>query len=175
MKAIDPRMERVLSSQLKAVFINALLALILSFGVVFYFWDLSVENFIAACLISFVSNKIFNVITLTYFQRKHYAGNFEEMVKDAEEASEIIKNYDPSEESTEDQIAQVSMTIVEVPEKTYGRYMDVDFYEWLKVKGVDGNPVKVTFTGTISLEKGEIPPPNHIVIPPGLVYQVETV
>jgi hypothetical protein len=173
MKEIDPRMERVLTGQLKATFINSILALIISFGSVFYFWDFGIENFIAGAIAAFALNKLLNLITLTYFQYKNYAGKFNEMIEDAARASELISSYDPSKEDKGPQLQQLSVTIMGTPEKTIGRYMDTEFYEWLSIKGADDKLIKVVFTGTISLENGDIPPPNSIVIPPGLIYQVE--
>jgi hypothetical protein len=173
MKEIDPRMERILTSQLKATFANAILALIVSFGSVFYFWDFGIENFIAGAIVAFVLNKIFNLATLTYLQHKNYAGKFNEMIEDAAYASDLISKAAASEEDAGPHLQQLSITIMGTPEKTTGRYMDTDFYEWLSVKGSDDKLVKIVFAGTISLEKGEIPPPGSIVLPPGLIYQVE--
>jgi hypothetical protein len=173
MKEIDPRMERVLTGQLKATFINAFLAIIVSFGSILYFWDYGLENFILAAISSFVLNKLFSMITLSYFQYKNYHGHYAEMIADAAYASSLIEKSAAEEVSNEPRLQQLSVTIMGTPEKTTGRYMDTDFYEWLAVKGEDGKLVKIVFTGTISLEKGEIPPPNSIVLPPGLIYQVE--
>lgn len=170
MREIDPRMERVLTGQLKATFINAILAIIISFGSTLYFWDYGLENFVLAAISSFVLNKLLNFITLSYFQWKNYRGHYAEMVDDATYASDLITK---SVEQDESPLQQLSITIMNTPEKTAGRYMDVDFYDWLDVKGIDGNPVRVTFNGTISLENGDIPPQGSIVIPPGLIYQVE--
>jgi hypothetical protein len=173
MREIDPRMERVLTGQLKATFINAFLAIIVSFGSMLYFWEFNAENFILAAISSFVLNKLFNMITLAYFQHKNYHGHYAEMVSDAAYASSLIEKSVEEDMSEGPQLQQLSVTIMGTPEKTTGKYMGVDFYEWLAVKGDDGKPVKIVFAGTISLENGDIPPPGSIVLPPGLIYQVE--
>ena len=173
MKEIDPRMERVLTGQLKATFINAFLAIIVSFGSTLYFWDYGLENFVLAALASFVLNKLLNMITLSYFQYKNYHGHYSEMIEDAAYASSLIEKSVAEDLNAGPQLQQLSVTIMETPEKTTGKYMGVDFYEWLTVKGQDDKPVKIVFAGTISLENGDIPPPNSIVLPPGLIYQVE--
>ena len=172
MKEIDPRMERVLTGQLKATFVNAILAIIISCGTVFYFWDFGIENFIAGAIISFVLSKLFTIITLSYFQYKNYHGHYTEMVDDAAYASKLIEQS-VTEDNNESQLQQLSITIMGTPDKPIGKYKDVEFFEWLAVKGEDGRPVKLTFTGTMSLEDGEIPPKGSVVIPPGLIYQVE--
>lgn len=183
MKKIDPKIAAVINKQQNFIIPNAILSAALSFGLVafftpsFTFWSIVM----ALCLTGVIRFLLqeFYAIHLT---KKYYNGNIEQMLQDAKEAVAFLdeasdsqdNKYSPEVEE-ETGATELRLEILAVPDKIYGRYMDIEFYEWLDIKGADGSPIRFTFKTTEDISKGQIPslPPGCILIPPGLVYETD--
>lgn len=173
MKTIDPKMERLINSQLKAVFVNAILAIIISFTAVFSNYSFDFVPLFGAMVLTFIVSKILNFITLTFLKLKIYGSDVDKMVEDAEFASGVLGQVTDEKESPE--ILELQLTIVDTPEKPYGKYMDMEFFEWLDIKGITEKVERCTYVGIADTKNMKAIPPGQIILPPGLIYQVETV
>jgi uncharacterized membrane protein len=174
MKTIDPKMERLINSQLKAVFVNAILAIIISFTAVFTNYSFDFVPLFGAMVMTFIVSKILNFISLTFLKMKIYGSDVDKMVADAEFASGVLGQV--TEEETEGpQTVELQLTIVDTPEKPYGKYMDTDFFEWLDIRGITEKVERCTYVGIADIKNIKAIPPGQIVLPPGLIYQVETI
>lgn len=174
MKPIDPRMEKILRTQGKMIVVNIIISVIVGAYVASNYLGENIWGFLGGLIFSSILVRILNAVTLMWLQNKHYGNDIEEMVEDAEHAVNFIngKTYEEPEEITVD---KVQLTIVDTPDQIFGRYMDHEFYEWLDVKGVDDKIVRFNFKSTMDVSRGisqEIPA-GCILLPPGLLYQVD--
>jgi hypothetical protein len=73
----------------------------------------------------------------------------------------------------EELITKITFTIEDQPDNPIGKYMDIDFYEWLDLKGSDGIVKRYKFFGTVDISRDFTLRTDCILIPPGILYQVE--
>ena len=171
---INPRMQKIVKYQRFAAVLNAVLTFWIATSVIgTYFPDSGdITKFFLGIVGGFVCFRLFNIISLVILQLYFYRGKTEEMIEDAEQA--LIETA-PKEKSAAPTTQQVSVKIVNTPDKIHGRYMDAEFYEWIEIEKPDGGTVRCTFSGTLDMSKGtpSYIPPKNFLIPPGILYQVD--
>lgn len=178
MKFDDSRITKVMKLQSIAVAINFIISVCLGFclGITVGSDPLSCTGiaFIGAWLCS----RVLNVISLIVIQNHVYGQELDEMVDDAKDyIKEQSRDTSQDMESTTT-YSRLEIKILEKPEKSIGRFMDADFYEWLLIDdGVHGE-VKVFFTGTIHMKDGmplSTVPNGGVLFEPGILYMAEPV
>lgn len=132
-------------------------------------------GFLSTLIISSVLVRILNVTVLFILQRLYYGDNIQELVDDANYASKIF-DENPKQMESQQSIAEIiELTIVNTPDKKFGKFMDCEFYEWLDFKGHDNKIVRGYFKSTIDISNGisQHIPEGCILLAPGLLYQVD--
>lgn len=171
MKHASERLNRVIELQRRAFFVNVILSAFLTFVCS---TALAIESFflglIVGVFLMWLFMKLLNSVTLMFIQMKVYQGDTEALVEDAQAAVNAINNPPPPQP----EVRQLMMKIVDIPEKPIGRYMDADIYEWMMIQDPEGKTQRFEFTGTVNLERGEIPPPGTLTFPPGIIYEPKT-
>lgn len=127
--------------------------------------------FFVAMLSAWLMIKLFNKVTLIGLQLFFYGFNSEELQRDAAEA---VKFYN-ERAGTDEVVNKLALKIVGQPEKPAGRYMDAEFYEWIDVEDALGGIHRFSFFGTMDISRGisQKIPDNCILLPPGILYQVD--
>jgi hypothetical protein len=181
MKSDDSRIAKVLKLQSIAVVINFIISVCLGFSLGMSVGDSALSSTVVAFIASWVLSRILNVISLIVIQNHVYGEELEEMVDDA---TDYIKELDGeikelgSEIKPQDSYVKLEIKILQKPEKSIGRFMDADFYEWLVIDdGVHGE-AKVFFTGTIHMKNGlplSTVPNGGVLFEPGILYMAEPV
>lgn len=185
MKKIDPKIAAVINKQQNFIIPNVILSFAIAFGLITFFsTSLSFWSVVVGICLAGVFRFLFQEFYAIYLTKKYYHGNIEQMLEDAKEAVAIIdeasdsldNKYSSNDEEEElSGATELRLEVMAVPDKIYGRYMDIEFYEWLDIKGQDGQPIRFTFKTTEDMSKGRIPSlePGCILLPPGLVYETD--
>jgi hypothetical protein len=132
----------------------------------------SVGGFFLGLLLAWLTMKFLNGLTLLILQIKFYGFSHqgaEELLNDSEDAVKAIHAVVPD-------VNQVMLKIINTPDKPLGRFMDAEFYEWVDVAGQDSIVHRFLFSGTVDMSKG-LPQKiadGCILLPPGILYQVDT-
>lgn len=129
-----------------------------------------VISFFVSLVASFVLTHFTTAIAHLAIHLIYYGSDMEELTEDALNAS---KEQEPQPEPT---VEKVHFKVVNTPDKAYARYMDADIFEWIDVEDDKGVVHRCTFTGTLDMKKGppEYIPPGHLLLWPGILYQVDT-
>lgn len=168
MTKIDPRILKILKYQNRAMIANTIIAIWAGI----YFGVGSSENNIIAgligLLISWSLMKFLNWAALLFFQFKIYGHDAPQLAEDARvllEANNQVERRGPIP-------FMLKITNHSAP---CGKFMDAIIHEWIEIQGEDGEMQRLVFAGTMNLSNG-VPqqiPDNCLLIPPGLLYQVE--
>lgn len=98
-----------------------------------------------------------------------YKGHFHEIGIGV--APEEVQD-DESEDEDDTSIISVDLEIAGHPEQPVGKFMDVDFYEWIDFK-FNGDIRRANFFGTANLKHDVVLPDRGVLIQPGLIYQFD--
>lgn len=189
-KKLDPKILQVSKARRSLLFPK----LIIANGLAAIIVGLYVEQFTLAPIISMLFLGLFFRIIFTFIQdrhlaKKYYGGNIAEMLdalrelnnffnSDVEMTSKVPESI-PEESSEKEEllgsenVERVTMKVVKTSEAQYGRYMDVEFYEWIEVETPQGEILRFDFKTTQPIKKG-VPndvPVGCLLIPPGLIYE----
>jgi hypothetical protein len=116
---------------------------------------------IASYLVAFILQLIF------------YGMDFQTMMKDAAVASQVLSRR--ANAPIPPVAHQVQLKIVAYSEP-FGKYKDCPMYDWLDVLGADGKTHRFSYLSTMDIEGGQTfqIPDGCILLPPGILYQVDT-
>ena len=174
MKEMKPRLKKVIDLQKMAIIGNTVAAFCIT-----YFTSTAVTKdalllFVISIVMMPIIMMVLNTISLMVIQLLVYGGdNLAELAAEA-------KEYTDAAEAPVSKAQIINAKVLSQPDKTVGRYMDTNFYEWfIADDGVNGHR-KFFFVGTVPVKyensqmvlAGQIPV-GALVIPPGLVYQAE--
>lgn len=74
-------------------------------------------------------------------------------------------------EDDEPELTNLLFTIEDQPSQPIGKFLDVEFYEWLDLKDESGTVRRVNFFGTIDVAREFTLSPRCVLLPPGLLYE----
>ena len=172
MKEINPKMIKIIRYQERMIFINAIVASVVSIYFSLEFFDSLLISFFAAMVGSFLISKILSSISLQLLQLVYYGANVAQMKKDAGDVVDLIANGHHAPTQNE-----IKIKIVSTSPQILGSFMDTQFHEWIEVEDPDGKILKFHFSGTMDISNGlsfQIPD-GGLLLPPGILYQVEPV
>ena len=178
MKFDDSRITKVMKLQSIAVAINFIISVCLGFYVGTTMGSDPLSCTTIAFIAAWLCSRVLNLISLIIIQNLVYGQELDELVDDA---TDYIKEQ--SRDTSKDMgstttYSRLQIKILEKPEKSIGRFMDADFYEWLLIDdGVNGE-VKVFFTGTIHMKDGtplSTVPNGGVLFEPGILYMTEPI
>lgn len=122
---------------------------------------------------SFLVLNVLNLLAAIVLAALFYGPTTKQDLKDA-----IDTEYSGVEEEEEDdgpEFNEVSIKIIETPEKPIGSFMGSQFFEWLDIEDTDSKVKRFWFHGTVNMQQGlQAPLPNgSFLIPPGIIYNSE--
>lgn len=115
--------------------------------------------------------RIFTWLASPLAQFIAYRGNWEKHSEDMNFLASLAKP--PSEHPETEPVQKyktVMMHVENLPESPLGRYMDVDFYEWIDFRDEHGQIQRFKFNGTVDMNALTHMPGVYIV-PPGIIYK----
>jgi hypothetical protein len=164
--------------QFRFLFINFFAALVFGWGLgqllidpaTHPVWFGLVSGGLAAVLIRFL-----NYVTLLTLQWLRYGLKVDELLHDAEEATNVMHGKAPPPIEQDPKVGQLDFRIVKKARKPLGKFMDEYFYEWIEVAR-GGEVVRLKFEGTLDLKKATVKdiPADCLVLPPGIIYKPQT-
>ena len=176
-KSIDPRLAKIVKWQSWLTVINAFVVSAAAISISNEMLGWSFGGFCLGLALAWVGMKVMNAITLFLLQVKYYGFSEKGAAELAADAEDAMRGEDTTAAvEPEDTVNQVMLKIVNTPEKILGRFMDAEFYEWIDVAGEDKIVHRFSFTGTIDMSRG-VPQKLEdgcILLPPGILYQVDT-
>lgn len=178
-----PRMEQLVRAQRNRAPTIVVLTFAFSAYVAYSLFGLTLNGFFTAFVCTYVLCKIVAFFSIMQLQRKIYRGDVEAFVED-------IKNYErvkrskvtdaedeeegdvESDEAPEPGPKQISVTIIERPEKAIARFRDFPIFEWLIID-VDGTPHKYLYEGIMNNPDTQFHnlKQDEILFPPGVIYK----
>jgi hypothetical protein len=167
----------LLKSQRVAQVLIALGASIGTTAVVLYFFQSSIITFLLGMLAAFIISRVLGSIASAYYMEKYYGNDLQSYIKDANDAAIYFANkfggsaYDVPVQSDNEAMFE----IVALPEKPSAVWMGVPINDWMDMECEDGVVRRFNFHGTVNGEEGSSVaiPDDCILIPPGLLYQVD--
>lgn len=148
---------------------NAIIASVAAIFIAVNSFENTVGAFLCALFLSWMFAKFLNFITLSLFKMTIYAGDWDNMMKDADNAIKVINS-----ETVEVPTREIKFKILGTSEPL-GKFMDATFYDWIEAEDENGVKHKLNFTGTLDISNGinVALPDGSVLLPPGLLYQVE--
>lgn len=158
------------------------------FPVVFIYFGISLDTFIAGCLISFVVNWAVSVFIALHLKNKYVgkdvsAVDLVNSIKDnTEEILDEMAVYEGDagekpmmvETPQESNVHPLTFRIHEISEKVIGKFKDADIFDWIDVEASDGKIYRSVFAGTVDFSNpNQIIPKHSFAVSTGILYQVE--
>lgn len=145
-----------------------------------FFHTVDAYGWIVAALIGIMvalcTNFIGQLIRALYLLWKYYNFQLDELIADVNEATlraqlDYIESQLPRIEEK-----AFTMTIVGLPEKPIGKFKDAAIFDWIDFQGSDGVTRRYNYHSIVNdyynIDYTKLPE-NAVILPPGLVYQVD--
>lgn len=125
----------------------------------------------AGLICTWLFYRIFTLLSSPIAQFIAYRGNWEKHAEDMNFLASLAKPpaVHPETEPVQ-KYKTVMMHVENLPETPLGRYMDVDFYEWIDFRDEAGQIQRFKFNGTVDMTSLTHMPGAYIV-PPGIIYK----
>ena len=174
MNAPSVKIQMMMAWQGRANFLNALLSGPLAVFSTLDFLEtgLTWESALISMVLSWVIFKALSFCTFNLLRISIYCFSKKEILADTANAAVFYQNAAHQANSI---ASQFELTVVNTPEKPIGTYQDHPIFEWIDLQGADEQLHRFSFVGTMDIARGITQPiPNGcILLPPGLVYQVD--
>lgn len=179
------RLAKIRRTYLPFVFVLTLLlsATILEQMVIGFAWWIAIS---AIGILWFGLFKVADFILQVFAELYVYGGKMDELQKDvyttikeigseedkAEFLPEIEELVDQHPAERAHKLGQVSVKIVDTPDKHIGVFKGCHFYEWLILQNMQTNTMhRVVFDGTVDTMNNPVIPDDCFLIEPGLLYK----
>lgn len=166
---LTPNVEKIISVMPWVLLISGALAGCLAYGGLEWFGVKGWVLWSGVLAITYPLTRIINAIILYFVVVFIYKGDYEQITKEAIEMEWVEADELPQQEQ-----AEVQMTVVSVPDKPIGHYLDAEIFEWIEFSR-NGQLIMARFADTISPKQQktfEIPD-EHALFPPGILYKLE--
>lgn len=172
MNEIAPRMAKLLKWQQALMFVCSILACINSVMLWTSIMGWGFLSFLGSMCTAWIFMKVFTYGITFILQLVFYGTDFQTMMKDAQAAAQILSRKEAPSSSVAN---QVSLKITAHSEP-FGKYKDCPMYDWLDVIGADEKTHRFSYHSTMDIEAGQTfqIPDGCILLPPGIMYQVDT-
>lgn len=162
---------------LKISSVGGIVTLVLSLAITAFFnVYFPQENILLQILMSIittiVSVRFLSFIIYLYILKSVYSGNTEEYKTDMDILIQSVGNPNLEKmEKPENTVTQIGVKIVNLPKSPIGRFMDVDFYDWMEIER-SGERIKLVFSGTTLAKNlgNAVIENDSYIFPPGLIY-----
>lgn len=156
-----------------AVF-NAAAAVIAGAYVTYEYFEFTSLSILLGMGTSFLVLNVLNLLAAIVLAALFYGPTTKQDLKDA--INTEYSGEDPEEmEDDGPEFNEVSIKIIETPEKPIGSFMGSQFFEWLDIEDTDSKVKRFWFHGTVNMQQGlQAPlPDGSFLIPPGILYNSE--
>ena len=174
MSKLTTKMEMLLKSHERWIIIGKWFGAIVPPIIAIIFFGVNWYSLFGSFFAGLLISQFIKYMALQYLRAIHYPNNPQGFIDDTMAAYEYYDELDRQEQngSPVSESGEVILEVIETSNPPIAMFMDAPIFEWISVKGHDGNPYKFTFFSTMDIKNNPRRiPEDCIMLLPGILYQ----